>query len=305
MVAFITYNDTARSGGETAVIHLHDIRYVRLGSQDLDAVVGYATTVLGLEIARREAKAVYFKSDSRDHTLCYFEGDPRNHVAAFEVDTPEELDQALATLERAGYPGRRGTRDEAEQRHVRDFITFDDPSGNHIELVYAPRHSGRRYFPTRDAGITGFSHIGLRTLDARRDEAFWTGILGAKVSDRIGEAPLLRIDEVHHKIALFPSAFPGVQHINHQVESIDDIMRAWYVMQEKNIPIRFGPGRHPTSGARFLYFAGPDGMIYEYSTGVRLITEEDEKTYRPRNFPFEPSSFCMWGAVPDIPEFKS
>ncbi len=82
--------------------------------------------------------------------------------------------------------------------------------------MHAPHHSGRRYFPSRDAGVTGFSHIGLRTLDARRDEAFWTGLLSARVSDRIGEAPLLRIDEVHHKIALFPSSYPGVQHINHQ-----------------------------------------------------------------------------------------
>ena len=200
---------------------------------------------------------------------------------------------------------RQAPAAEAEQRYVRDFINFKDPSGNSIDLVYAPQHSGRRYFPSRDAGITGFSHIGLRTLDPHRDELFWTQLLGAKVSDRIGTAPLLRIDEVHHKIALFPSTYPGVQHINHQVESIDDVMRAYYILKERNIPIRFGPGRHPTSSAMFLYFEGPDGMVYEYSTGVRLITEEDELTYRPRNFPFIPESFCMWGSRPDIPEFKS
>ncbi|OVZ56390.1 glyoxalase/bleomycin resistance/extradiol dioxygenase family protein [Pigmentiphaga sp. NML080357] len=295
------------------MIHLHDIRYVRLGTPDLDGAVRYATEILGLQVARREGKAVYFKSDSRDHTLCYFEGDPRDHTTGFEVDTPEELEQALEQLERAGYQATRGKAAEAEQRYVREFINFKDPSGNSVDLVYAPLHSGRRYFPSRDAGITGFSHIGLRTLDARRDEVFWTRLLSAKVSDRIGEAPLLRIDEapllrideVHHKIALFPSAYPGVQHINHQVESIDDIMRAFYVLQEKGIPIRFGPGRHPTSSAIFLYFEGPDGMIYEYSTGVRLITEEDEKNYRPRNFPADPTGFCMWGSKPDIPEFKS
>ena len=43
-------------------------------------------------------------------------------------------------------------------------------------------------------------------------------------------------------------------------------------------------------------------MVYEYSTGVRMI--EDEASYRPRQFPFEPSSFCMWGSRPDIPEFR-
>jgi 2,3-dihydroxy-p-cumate/2,3-dihydroxybenzoate 3,4-dioxygenase len=78
-----------------------------------------------------------------------------------------------------------------------------------------------------------------------------------------------------------------------------------YLLQNRNVKIVFGPGRHPTSGARFLYFQGPDDMIYEYSTGVRMITAEDEETYVPRSFPKEPSSFCMWGALPDIPEFKT
>jgi 2,3-dihydroxy-p-cumate/2,3-dihydroxybenzoate 3,4-dioxygenase len=287
------------------MIHLHDIRYVRLGTRDLDGATRYATEVLGLEVARKSSRAAYFRSDSRDHTLCYFDGDPRDHTAAFEVDSAEELDRALEALAAGGYGAKRGTAEEAERRHVGEFINFRDPSGNSIDLVHAPHHSGRRYFPSRDAGITGFSHIGLRTLEPRRDEAFWTGLLSAKVSDRIGAAPLLRIDEVHHKIALFPSAFPGVQHINHQVADIDDVMRAFYVLQEKAVRILFGPGRHPTSGAIFLYFVGPDDMIYEYSTGVRLITAEDERTYRPRSFPAIPSSFCMWGSKPDIPEFKT
>src|SRR5690606_17505750 len=146
------------------VIHLHDIRYVRLGTSDLDGAVRYATDLLGLQVAHRDAKSVYFKSDSRDHTLCYFEGDPRDHTAAFEVDTAKELSDAAELLEAKGYKVHQGTATEAEQRHVREFIAFNDPSGNRIELVYEPHHSGVRYFAPRDAGITGFSHIGLRTL---------------------------------------------------------------------------------------------------------------------------------------------
>ena len=168
-----------------------------------------------------------------------------------------------------------------------------------------PHHSGRRYFPARDCGVWSFSHIGLRTTDAARDEAFWTRVLNARVSDRIGAAALLRIHEVHHTIALFPSTYPGVQHVNHQVHGVDDVMRAYYFMREQGVRIVFGPGRHPTSGAVFLYFEGPDGMVYEYSTGVRLIKPEEEAAYRPRQFPFAASSFCMWGSKPDIPEFRS
>ena len=167
-----------------------------------------------------------------------------------------------------------------------------------------PHHSGQRYFPSRDAGITHFSHIGLRTSNAPRDEAFWTKLMNARVSDWIGEAPLLRVNTIHHTLALFPSPRPGVQHINHQVEDFDDVMRSYYFLREKGVRIVFGPGRHPSSSACFLYFEGPDGMVYEYSVGVKHILPEEEAGYRPRQFPFAPESFCMWGSRPDIPEFR-
>lgn len=284
------------------MVNLQDIRYVRLGTRDVDAAARYATTVLGLEEAGRDAGAVYLRSDARDHTLVYFAGDPADHTVAFEVADGDALEAAAAEIEAHRLPVRLGTREECELRRVERFLQFRDPSGNGVDLVVRPFHSGRRYFPARDAGVTGFSHVGLRTTDAVRDEAFWTRVCNARVSDRIGAEPLLRIDAVHHRIALFPSTYAGVQHVNHQVEGVDDIMRAYYFLRERDVRIVFGPGRHPTSSAIFLYFEGPDGMVYEYSTGVRSIT--DEAGYRPRQFPFAPSSFCMWGSRPDIPEFR-
>jgi 2,3-dihydroxy-p-cumate/2,3-dihydroxybenzoate 3,4-dioxygenase len=286
------------------VIDLHDIRYVRLGTRNLAAADQYAQQILGLERVRTEAGSHYYRSDSRDHTLVYFEGDPADHTIGFELRTAGELDQAASVLSDAGVDVRAGSAEACEQRHVQAFANLRDPSGNSIDLVVQPHHSGRRYFPSRDAGITGFSHVGLCTTNAARDERFWTEVLGARVSDRIGDAPLLRIDEVHHKLALFPAARSGVQHINHQVEGIDDLMRAWYLLKNRGVRIVFGPGRHPTSGAMFLYFEGPDGMVYEYSTGVRHITAADEPFYQPRQFPRANESFCMWGSVPDIAEFR-
>ena len=286
------------------MIDLLDIRYVRLGTRDLDAADRFAREVVGLEFAREEAGARYYRSDDRDHTLVYFEGDPRDHTAGFELRDAAELDAAAAALSDRGFRVQAGSAETREQRRVHDFVSFQDPSGNRIDLVVRPQHSGRRHFPSRDAGITGFSHIGLCSTDAPRDEAFWCGMLGARVSDRIGDAALLRIDPVHHKVALFPTTRSGIQHVNHQVASIDDVMRAAYQLRERGVKIVFGPGRHPTSGAVFLYFEGPDGMVFEYSTGVRTIAPEDEASYRPRQFPAVPSSFCMWGSKPDIPEFR-
>jgi 2,3-dihydroxy-p-cumate/2,3-dihydroxybenzoate 3,4-dioxygenase len=245
------------------------------------------------------------RGDGRDHTLVYFAGDPADHATGWEVVDAAALGAAGAELESRQIRIERGTRLECEKRYVDDFLAFRDPSGNRHEIVIGSKVGEKPFAPSRASGVWSFSHIGLRTTDAARDEKFWTEVLGARVSDRIGAAPLLRIDEVHHRVALFPSQHPGVQHVNHQVYGVDDVMRSYYFLREKGVKIVFGPGRHPTSGAVFLYFEGPDGMVYEYSTGVRLIQPEEEAAYQPRQFPFAPESFCMWGSRPDIAEFRS
>ncbi|MGH7248759.1 MAG: VOC family protein, partial [Pseudomonadota bacterium] len=276
------------------MIHLHDIRYVRMGTRDLDAATTFATKIVGLELAGRDGKWAYFKSDkvavrgdTRDHTLAYFEGDPADHIVGLELKNPDDLDKVGAEFDNAKYSARLGTKDECEQRHVKAFIATQDPTGNKIEIVARPFNSGVRYFPGRDAGITHFSHIGLNTTDPKRDEKFWTTVFNARVSDWLGDTPLFRIHTAHHSVVLFPTTRPGIQHINHQVEDIDDVMRSWYFLKERNVNIVFGPGRHPLSGAMMVYFEGPDGMVFEYSVGVKHIMPEDEATYRPRQFPFE------------------
>ena len=276
------------------MIELKDVGYVRLGTPDLEDAESFATSCLGLQVAERSRGALYLRSDDRAHTLCYTEGDSAKQAVGFEVEDEVCLQQAAATLERLGHHVSAGTAEGAAERKVKSYIGFRDPSGNSIELVVRPERSGRRYFPTRDAGITGFSHIGIYTTDPQRDERFWTEVCNARVSDRIGDIPLMRVNAIHHTIALVRGPQAGIQHVNHQVASSDDVLRSYYVLSEKRVPIVFGPGRHPTSGARFLYFKGPDGMVFEYSVGVDEI--EDEATHRPRQFGFEPTSLCMWGS---------
>jgi len=233
------------------MIGLERIAYVRLGVSDLDDAVAFATRILGLQVVERDSRQALFRSDDRHHTLSYEEGDPNVQTVGFELADAQEIAAAAGQLERTASYVHQGTARERDLRHVEDFVAFKDPTGNTIELTTRQHRSGRRYYGSRDAGITGFSHIGLRTTDAARDERFWTNVCNARVSDWIGTAPLLRINPIHHSLALFPSSFAGVQHINHQVESIDDVMRSYYFLRERGVKIVFGPGRHATSGAVF------------------------------------------------------
>jgi 2,3-dihydroxy-p-cumate/2,3-dihydroxybenzoate 3,4-dioxygenase len=140
------------------MILLRDLRYVRLGTRDLDASAAFARDILGLEPAGCDTNARYFRSDSRDHTLVYLKGDPKDHATAFELESKEALDAAAEVLEGMKRDVKWGTKDGCAQRRVESYISFKDPSGNPIELVVRPHHSGKEYFPQRAAGITGFSH---------------------------------------------------------------------------------------------------------------------------------------------------
>jgi len=284
------------------MINLHDICYVRLGCENLNEMIGFARDVLGLELRQKTSTHAYLRGDDSAFNICYIEGDSDYDASAFEVREYSELEKAVTELSRMNIDVHRGTPQECEERFVDAFVHFMDTSGNQIELVYRPQMTGIKYFPSRDAGITEFGHYGLHSRNIERDLDFWTNIMSARISDRIGEVALLRIDKIHHKLALVPSNLTGIQHINFQVASLDYVMRSWYFLQERGVPIVFGPGRHPTSTAIFVYFQGPDNRTYEYSAGVTHIV--DEENYTPRQFEMQPSSFCMWGAKPQVAEFR-
>ncbi len=208
------------------MIELRDIHYTRIGTQDLDAAERFATEIMGLEKVARTPDRLYLRSDHRHHTLCYFLGDPSEQILAFDLKHADALDAAFEHLKADGVPCGMGSAQEAADRHVNAFMWLLDPTGNRIELLSRPHDSARRYFPARDAGVTGFGHVGLCTTDPVRDQHFWLKHFNAMVSDWIGPCPLMRVNPRHHQMALFPSTRKGIQHINYQVQEFDDVMRS-------------------------------------------------------------------------------
>src|ERR1700677_106377 len=282
------------------MITLTDIAYVRPGVADLEAAVAFATGIVGLEpvagepVAGGEPGVAYLRADHRHHCLALVEGRSGVISSGFTVAGSDALAAAETELERAGFRVRRGDPEQARSRRVREFIAFDDPFGNRLELVSQQETVARPVGFSRDAGITEFGHLCLDAPDVHEAHRFWSTRFNARVSDWLGDAAcLLRIDPVHHKLAVFRGDRPGLCHINFQVASIDDLFRNWHFLVENGVEIEMGPGRHPQSSAIFLYFLGPEGFTYEYSFGVRRI--EDDATWVPRTFdPDEKGSIDMW-----------
>lgn len=275
--------------------------YVRLAVTQPQVAATFATEILGLQHVPNELEPFLFRSDERYHTLCLADGTERSGIGIEITDEPE-LDRVAKHLAGEGFSAREATTDECGKRFVRRALIIEDATGNAIDLVLRPAQSGRRYFPSRDAGVTGLQGVALRSTSIEDDLRLWTSILGARVTDRVGEVTYLGIDQKHHRVALYPSDRAGLVYVSYGVESMDAVMQNNYFVQERQIKIVHGPGREPASGQIFLRFAGPEGYVFSYGYGLRDI----DARHRSRQFTMEASSLCEWGSqCTDIAELQA
>jgi 2,3-dihydroxy-p-cumate/2,3-dihydroxybenzoate 3,4-dioxygenase len=281
---------------------LEQLRYVRLVANDLGHAAGFAQRILGLEPIDRTPELATFRSDFRDYTLALATGDRAVQSVGLEVRYPDDLDAAVEGLRRLGISAGRGSAQDCALRKVKDMVWFADFSGNRIELVMRPLNSGWRYFPSRDAGITGLADVILRSVDIEKDLSIWSGVLGAQIGDWAGEAAYLRFDEAHHRIMLFPATQPGILCVEYAVEDVNLLMRNSYVLRDMQVAVLHGPGRRPASEQLFLTFAGPAEALFSFVAEGTVAAAAQRR--RPRQFPAGPAGLCSWGSECKIGEFS-
>ena len=273
--------------------------YVRLAVSEPNASARFVSDIFGLQRVADQDGEIAFRSDDRFRTVSLASNSADGPSVGIEVWDEKALEKIGTRLRSLGFAVKEATTGECRRRYVQSALLAEDASENRIDLVVRPSRSGRRYFPARDAGIVQFHGVGLRTTDHSRDLAFWQA-LGAEVSDFVGDIAYLRIDGMHHRVALYPSKRNGLLYAAFEVEGLDQIMQNSYFMQESQIKIVQGPGREPASRQIFLHIEGPDGLIFSYVNGM---TEYGDKPRLARQFPLHPISLCDWGSESkDVPE---
>lgn len=271
---------------------LASVCYVRHVVSDPPASTRFVSDIFGLQQVAAQYGEIVFRSDDRFRTvsLCCHQNDGTS--VGIEAWDDAALDQIGERLHAHGFSVRPASPEDCRRRYVQSALMADDASGNRIDLVTRPARSGRRYFPPRDAGIVQFQGIGLCSTDHVRDLAFWR-LVGAEVTDWVGDIAYLRIDRLHHRIALYPSRRNGLLYAAFEVEGLDQIMQNSYFMQGNQVRIVQGPGRQSASGQMFLHVEGPDGLILSYVNGT---AELDERPRLARQFPLAANSLCSWGS---------
>lgn len=265
------------------------LAYAWIAARDPLACARFAEEVVGLQRSEERGDEIALRADDRSRALI-FSPDDESRVAV-EAWDDAALDGVETRLSEAGFPARRASPEECRARRIRSALLARDATGNAIDIVTRPERSARRFFGARDAGLKGLSDVGLRSTDVIGDLRFWRS-LGAEVSDYVGEIAYLAIDDAHHRISLYPSTSKGLLYLAFEVATLDDLMRGYYFLAERQVKIVQGPGRQPASEQVFLHFQGPEGLIYAYVTG--MVRRGDPRP--PRQFPRTAESLCAWGS---------
>jgi 2,3-dihydroxy-p-cumate/2,3-dihydroxybenzoate 3,4-dioxygenase len=276
--------------------------YVRHVVTEPQACARFVSDIFGLQQVADQNGEFAFRSDERYRSVSLSRDQNDGASVGIEIWDGATLEEIGKRLREHSFIVRAANSDECRRRYVYSALLAEDASGNRIDLVTRPTRSGRRYFPPRDAGIVQFQGIGLRSTDHVRDLAFWR-LLGAEVTDWVGDIAYLRTDNLHHRIALYPSRRNGLLYAAFEVEALDQIMQNSYFMQENQVKIVQGPGRQSASRQIFLHVEGPDGLILSYVNGMAEMSGSPRPA---RQFPLTATSLCNWGSESkDVPELSA
>jgi len=275
--------------------------YVALNVTRLAASQRFYRELLGLQDAGVSAGEVVLRCSPRHHDLLLSEAPTAGlKRVGWEMETDADLDAIRAHLEGTlGLATREVAAAECTRLGLARAFRITEPNtGACFEYYCDMAAADSPYVPTVTK-IARVGHVVLQTATHAATERYFLEQLNFRASDRIeGAVTFLRCfpNPLHHSFGLSNSTKSGLHHVNFMVTDIDDIGRALYRMQAADVPIVFGPGRHPPSESIFLYFLDPDGLTVEYSFGMEEFPEHAPR--EPRLLPMSLQSIDYWGGRP-------
>jgi len=204
-------------------------------------------------------------------------------------------------------------------------IWFQDPHGDWLNVQVAEpapatgslppeinahgryRRVGRACVPAtrhKKAVPLRLGHLIKFTPDVDASVAFYTDVLGMKVSDRAFDLiAFLRGSGGgdHHVVGLAKSTHTGLHHMSFEVSDLDEIEVGAQTLLRAGYKDGFGLGRHVAGSNYFHYIRDPWGSLAEYFWDIDVIPEDDSG-WVPFNVPPDELT-AVWASTPPPPEF--
>jgi 2,3-dihydroxybiphenyl 1,2-dioxygenase len=270
-----------------------ELGYMALGVKSLNRWKDFATEILGLELVDEgEPRRAYLRMDFWHHRFVLDEDGSDDLIClGLRVAGPDEFGAMQKTLGEAGVRFELCSRAQAEDRHVLELLTLEDPNGNPLEIFHGPHvqyskpfHPGRRMYGRFATGTGGLGHCIIRNRDLAATYRFYRllGMRGGieyKVPMPDGskmEALFMHCNDRDHTVAFGLGASKRINHVMIEVEAFDDLAYTYELVKQRNIPIGITPGKHSNDHQYSYYFLNPSGWLIEYGWGSRPASHQSE-----------------------------
>lgn len=267
---------------------IHSLGYVRLESTNVEQWRSFARDILGAAVNDGPDGALHVRLDDRPYRIAIIPSDTdRFGGAAFEVRDGLSFENAIAELEAAGVAVKHGTADDAKDRCVEAFASFEDPNGNPIEVFFSPvTDSQPVQFPFGGAFLTGslgMGHVVLPSPDIDAAFNLFTRVMGFRHRDSMainfpnGTTVRLRFlgcNPRHHTIALTQTPSPvGLRHMMIEADSIKTFGRTFARARAAGV-LKTELGQHSNDEVLSFYLNCPGGFEIEYGVHGRHVDDD-------------------------------
>jgi len=266
-------------------VEVTSLGYIGLETTKLDDWPAFAQDVLGFEASRAGAGGdVLLRMDEHPYRFVLREGG-RDALACigWEVSDGEALQGLMRRLELAGVPVWPASDQELEQRRVRGLLHAAGPAGHHLEFFVGMAPASRPFAPPRGisfrTGDLGLGHLVAHVQDVHGAVAFYTDVLGFRLSDRLDEVLyFLRCNPRHHSIGLAHlSGPPRLLHVMVEADSLDAVGSTLDICLARGIRCS-SIGVHTNDRMTSFYLQTPSGFEVEYGWNGLLVDEAKWQT---------------------------
>ncbi len=273
-------------------MNITHLRAITLVTPDRAASQTFFRDAWGLREVTADDGAIYLASQAAECYQLALRAGPQRRIEriAFGLGTPDDVDTAARELAAGGVeivaPPHQLTTPGGGYG-----LRFLDPDRRCIELsagvaagdVGAPAPTPQK-----------LAHVVVNTPDIDRVTAFYTGVLGLRISDWSEHVmSFLRCNAEHHSIAFNAAPHASYNHTSWTMGSIDALMRAQGRVRAAGTPLAWGTGRHGPGHQVFNYFVEPSGYVVELIADGDTI--EDEAAWQPTVWVRAPQFMDLWG----------
>ena len=265
---------------------INRLSHANLAVTDLDRAHDFYVDVLGLVVHRRSAQALWLRAP--DEFDCWtikltLDAEAGALAFGFRVDSESGLDELAALHAELGLPHiwrpaeaepghGRSLRVRAATGHVVDFVhAIDEVTVAGEAGVQLPT---RRSHLRHGVGPSRLDHVNLRVPDVAGGLGYWRDALGFSISEMQVEAGgeprrvWLRRAPFSHDVAIARDTAPRLHHVAYAMRDAQALINAADVLSDARAgALEYGPGRHGTTDAFFLYIKDPDGNRIELFQG--------------------------------------